>query len=168
MSLETPQTRTRTRAAAPSRKTRLPLVVVGLVVLAGAAVGVFLFLRQQGADRREAGEAEYASAPVMEAEALVQAWKKDKDGYDRQHRGHAVAVTGVVDSRESVEGAYGAGQVLKVFLQGAEGTQVLCQIDADHVAPLAGVARGERVTIVGRYAGDDGYGSLVVRNARKR
>src|SRR5262245_37073568 len=115
----------RERAAPPPAKSRVPLLLLGAVILAGAGYSAVTFFGKSTAEDQAAIESQYASAAPVEAETLVKAWRADNAGYDKQNRGRITAVAGVVAHKETIEGAYGAGTLLKLYLKGLDSNEIL-------------------------------------------
>jgi hypothetical protein len=166
MPQERPRRAPRARVAAPSKKSRLPMLVLTVVVLAGLGFGAYTLLGTDREAEKAALDAEYAAAPVVEAEAFATEWRKDNAGFDKKYRNTMVAISGEVGHTETLEGTF--GKQLVVLLKGLEGANIDARVGPDHAAALAGVKPGDKVTLVGRYMGDNGKGALVLRGPRRR
>lgn len=159
----------RTRAPLPKKKSQLPLLLGGAVVLAGLVLAVMYFMGSTEEKRRVAEEAEYAQPTAITAEALAKAWQADGPATDKQWKTKVLAVSGTVSRKQSVEGAYGAGLQHAVFLVGVEGLEIDCRIDPAHDAGVAALKQGDPAILVGRYAGPGaGNQALVLRGCRLR
>lgn len=152
-----------------SKSRRIAWWVVGGLLLAGLAGGGFLLLQQGKTERLAREQAEYAAAPVMSVESLVQAWRADAKEFDARTKGRALAIEGEVVSVEAVQAAYGGGTIRVVRLRGPDSLEVACwfaESDADQAAALT---PGSRVTLVGRWSGEGTSSQeLVLRYCQRR
>jgi hypothetical protein len=157
----------RARAPVPAPRSKLPLILGGVVVLAALVAGVIFLMGGSEEKRRVAEEADYKDPPAVTAETLAKAFRANRVATDTQYKTRVVAVSGVVSRKESLEGAYGSGTQHVVFLAGVEGLEIDGRIDPAHAAPVAALKTGDKVTLVGRYAGEGAGGQvLVLRNTR--
>ena len=156
----------RARTPVPAPRSKVPLLVGGVVALAALVAGVIFLMGGSEEKRRAAEEADYKDPPAVTAETLAKAWRTNRVATDTQYKTRVVAVSGVVSRTDSLEGAYGGGKQHVVYLVGVEGLEIDGRIDPAHAAAASALKPGDKATLVGRYAGEGTAGVLVLRNTR--
>lgn len=154
------------RTEAAPRKSALPTILLGALLVAGLVVGAVLLFGPDREEQRSSDDAAYATAPLIEATALATAWKANGKAYDEENRWKALAVSGEVLSTEVLDSQ--PERQTSVVLKGLDGAEIDVRVDPDHASGVQGLKAGDKVTLVGRYAGASDNGTLVLRSARRR